>query len=144
MADLKYNNGKAAMLGDGTDAIDFENDTIKAVLVTAAYTPNADTHQYYSDITNEVANGNGYTTGGQALANKAVTQDDTGDKAVFDSDDPTWASASFTARAVILYKDTGTGSTSPLIGYWDFGADKVSSGGSFVVQVNAAGWLDLT
>ena len=143
MADLKYNNGKAAMLGDGTDSVDFENDTIKAVLLTASYTPNADTHQYYSDLTNEVANGNGYTTGGQALTGKSVTQDDTGDKATFDSDDPTWSGATFTARYVALIKDTGTGSTSPLIGLWDFGSDKTATGGSFVVQVNSGGWFDL-
>jgi hypothetical protein len=48
--------------------IDFDTDVIKCSLHTSTYTPNRDTHRYQSDLTNEVASGNGYTTGGATLA----------------------------------------------------------------------------
>jgi hypothetical protein len=46
--------------------IDFDSDTIKAILLTSSYTPDV-AHDYKNDLTNEVANGNGYTTGGFTL-----------------------------------------------------------------------------
>lgn len=48
-------------------------DTMKMALLTASAAPNLATWQHYSDLTNEVANGNGYTTGGVALSSLAVT-----------------------------------------------------------------------
>jgi hypothetical protein len=62
-----------AMLKLANKEIDLDSDTIKATLHTSAYTPNQDTHAYVSDITSEVANGNGYGTGGITLANKVVS-----------------------------------------------------------------------
>lgn len=52
--------------------IDFDTDTVKAMLMTSSYTPNYDTHQYKSSLTNEVV-GTGYTAGGVTLASKTVT-----------------------------------------------------------------------
>ena len=51
--------------------INWTSHTIKAMLCTSAYTPNQDTHQYKSSVTNESA-GTGYTAGGVALAGKTV------------------------------------------------------------------------
>src|SRR5690242_11682894 len=45
--------------------IDFDSDTIKAMLVTSSYAFSA-SHAYKSDITNEVT-GTGYTAGGTAV-----------------------------------------------------------------------------
>jgi len=50
--------------------IDWGSDTIKVSLHTSSYTPSQTTHDYQSDLTNEVANGNGYATGGATLASK--------------------------------------------------------------------------
>lgn len=52
---------------------DFDGDTIKETLHNSSYTPNLDTHAYVSDLTNEVANGNGYTTGGQTVTSCSRT-----------------------------------------------------------------------
>ena len=60
MADVIYNAYKKG-LGDG--AIDWLNDTIKVMLVTSAYTPDQDAHDFKDDITNEIS-GTGYTAGG--------------------------------------------------------------------------------
>lgn len=42
-------------------------DTFKCTLHTSSYTPNYGTHVFQSDLTSEVASGNGYTTGGNTL-----------------------------------------------------------------------------
>lgn len=46
---------------------DWDSDTIKETLHTSSYTPNLATHAYVSDLTNEVAAGGGYSTGGQTV-----------------------------------------------------------------------------
>lgn len=140
MTSIVYNSGKKKLV-DGS--IDLDTDTIKIALVTSAYTPNKDSHDFYDDVTNEVANGNGYTTGGKTLANKAVNQDNTNDRAEFDADDVVWTASTITARGAVIYKDTGTPSTSPLIAYIDFGADKSSSDGTFTITFNAEGILQI-
>lgn len=139
MADVIYNSFKQKLLAG---EIDLDADTIKVMLVTATYTPNQDTHEHKDDITNEVT-GTGYTAGGATLANKTVTADNTDNEGVFDADDVTWASSTITARGAVLYKDTGTASTSPVICYIDFGSDQSSSAGDFTIQWNAEGILNL-
>jgi hypothetical protein len=122
-------------------SIDLDTDTIRVLLVTAAYTPNRATHTKRSDITNEVV-GTGYTAGGAALANKTVTADTTNHRGVFDADDASWAASTITARAAVLYKARGGASSSDeLIGYVDFGANVVSTAGNFLITWSVDGIL---
>ena len=139
MENLIYNKGKTEVLKGGIDLL---TDTIKVALVTSNYTPDKDVDAFFDDVTNEVS-GTGYTAGGKALANKSVTQDDINDRAVFDADDVTWTVATITARAAVLYKDTGTASTSPLIAYIDFGLDYSTLGEDFTVEWDTDGILYL-
>ena len=140
MADLIYNSFKA----DVSNAlIDLTDDTIKILLVTSAYTPNIDTHTRRSDVTNEVS-GTGYTAGGNTLAGKSVTQDNTNDRMVFDATDSEWTSSTITARGAVIYKDTGVAANDNLICYLDFVTDQSSSNGTFTIQFNATGILTLT
>lgn len=139
MADLIYNSFKAKIM---SGAIDLDTDAIKVALVTSSYTPNIDTHEFFDDVTNEVS-GAGYTAGGETLAGAAVTVDTTDDEGVFDADDVTWSSSTITARGAVLYKSTGTASTSPLIAYFDFGTNQSSTAGDFIIQWNAEGILNL-
>lgn len=115
-------------------------DTVKIALVTSAYTANIDTHANFSDITNEVT-GTGYTAGGATLGSKTATQDNTNDRGVLDAADVTWTTSTITARGAVVYKDTGTGSTSKLMCYIDFGADKSSSATDFTIQFSTSGIL---
>ena len=138
MANAMYNATKKYLMNG---ALDLDSDTIHAILVTASYSPNIDTHDFRDDITNEVS-GTGYTAGGQALAGKTVTQDNTNDRGVFDSNDPSWTTATITARACVLAKIRGGASSADeLAGYWDFGSDIVSTAGTFTIAVNASGWM---
>lgn len=100
--------------------IDFTSGSIKVMFCTDSYVPDQDNHQYKSDVSNEVTD-TGYTAGGQTLAAKTITYDSATNTTHFDADDLALASP-VSARYAVLYQDTGVASTSPLIGYLDFGA----------------------
>lgn len=92
----------------------------------------------------EVANGNGYTTGGALLANVTITTVTTND-AKFDADDVTWAvtGGSITAVAGIIYNDSLTGD--PPLAFVDFGGSRtVNSGSNFVLNWNSGGIFSWT
>lgn len=138
MADLTYNKFKAGAFG----SINMVGDTIKVMLVTSAYTPDKD-HAFKSSVTNEVT-GTGYTAGGQALTSKTENVDNTNDLGFFDAADVSWAASTITARGAVVYKDTGTAATSPLVAYYDFVTDKSSSSSDFTLQWNAGGLIAIT
>ena len=125
-------------IADGTVTVDWDTDTIKVALTTNAYTPNQDTHAFFSDITNEVT-GAGYTAGGVTLGTKTVTYVGASNQVQLDAADVQWTTATFTARYAIVYKSTGTAATSPVIGYVDFGADVPVSAGQFTITWDSTG-----
>jgi hypothetical protein len=140
MADVIYNSFKRDIMNG---SIDLDTDAINVMLVTSTYTVNQDTHTKRSDITNEVT-GTGYSAGGQALAGKAVTVDNTDNEGVFDANDVTWSTSTITARGAVLYKARGGASSADeLIAYLDFSTDKISSAGDFIIAWNAEGILNL-
>jgi len=124
---------KDVLLGDHH----LDSDNIYIALYTSSATLNATTDGYTTS--NEVANGNGYTTGGNALASKAVTENST--SGVFDAADPEWTSATFTARGALIYNKTlGDASSNArgAIAILDFGGDFSVSGGTFKIVFPAA------
>ena len=124
--------------------IDFDSDDIRIMLCTAGYTPDQDTHQYKNQVTNETS-GTGYTAGGVALASKAVTYTAGTNTLTLDCADPSWSTATITARYAVVYDNTpATDATRPLIGFIDFGADVSSTAGTFQITIDAAGLLTLT
>lgn len=127
------------------DRSDWVADTIKAALASSAYTPNQDTHDYFNDITNELANGSGYTSGGVALANKSLTYDTATNETRLDADDVSWTSfTTADVRYVIIYKDTGTASTSKLFGYVDLGSAQAITAGTLALTWDSTGVLKIT
>lgn len=132
MASLVYNS----MLDDLVKGvINFSTDTFKVMLVTVTYVVNKDTHTRKNQITNEVV-GAGYTAGGQASA-VTITPDLSNDREDLSFATVTWTSATITARAAVIYKDTGTATTSPLIAYVDFGQDVSSTNANFAVSFSS-------
>lgn len=123
--------------------INWSTDTIKIMLCTSTYVPNQDTHIYKSDVTNEVV-GTGYIAGGATLASKTATYTPATNVLAFDAADAIWASSIITARYAVIYDDTTVATTSPLIGYVDFGADQISSNGNFTITWDAAGIFKVT
>ncbi len=114
-------------------AIDLDTDTFRAMLVTATYVANKDTHLKRSDVTNEAA-GTGYTAGGVAVA-VTVTKDLANDRLDIAFANPSWANSTITARGVVIYKSRGGLATADeLVCYGDFGADVSSTNGTFTVN----------
>jgi len=124
------------------DRVDFVTDTIKIALITDAVAPNQDTHDYWNDLSaNEIASGNGYTTGGYTLLSKALTYDAGTNEVRLDCADPQWLfDASKTFRYAVVYKDTGSAATSPLMGYGDFGGNEATSN-TYTITIDASGIL---
>jgi len=123
---------------NGDHGIDFDTDTIKVALVSSAYTPTPQTHEFFSDITAEVTGGN-YASGGSALANKTL-EVDAGGTVRFKADNTTWQASGtgFTnARYAVLYKSTGVASTSPVIAYLDLGQNYGNAAGDFSLRYDA-------
>jgi hypothetical protein len=120
----------------GSTLFDWDTDTIKCALATSSYTPDQDVHDFFNDITNEVS-GTGYTAGGVTLTCSAPTYDAATNTVRMDATDAQWTGASFTSRYGIVYKSTGVASTSPLLGYVDFGGDETVSSGTFTIVWDA-------
>lgn len=106
-------------------------DTFKAALYVAAATLDASTTTYSS--TNEVAATGGYTAGGATLTrvNPALS----GTTAYTDFADVTYAASTITARGMLIYNSTDSNAA---VSSHDFGSDKSSSGGDFVLQFPTA------
>lgn len=118
--------------------------TLKIAIVTSGYTPDQNLHDFFDDIGANQVSGTGYTAGGNACATPTWTGPDAAGLLTFDASDPaTWSqnAAGFSnGRRAIAYFDTGTASTSRLVGYSnDFGADAGNVAGDFSVALNAAG-----
>lgn len=119
--------------------VDFDTDTIKAMLVTSSYTPSASGHACKNSVTNEVS-GTGYTAGGYTLSSPTLTE--SAGTSTFDAADvivPQNGAGFSNARYVIIYKDTGTAATSTLILYGDLGANVGNVAGDLELNWNASG-----
>lgn len=138
MASSIYNRFKANL---ANKEIDWEADAIQVQLHTNSYSPDVD-HDVIGDLSDEVANGNGYTTGGETLANASVTQDDTNDLAKLDGDDVAWTSATFTCAFAVLVDDTVA--TDDLVCWFDFGGDQQVTAGTLTIQWHADGIITLS
>lgn len=107
MANALYDKGRQKFLEGG---INWLSDTIKVLLVdTGLYTVNLATHEFLSDI--PVASRVGTA---QTLAGKTSTG------GVADANDVTFNTVTGNSvEALVIYKDTGVETTSPLIAYID-------------------------
>ena len=132
-----------ALLSLATKKMDLSADTVKAMLCTSTYVPDQDAHQYKSDVTNEVT-GTGYTAGGVTVA-ATVTYDGPSNTLTIDTADPSWTTATITARYVVFYDATpATDATRPLLTYVDLGADVSSTAGTWTYTVPTTGIASIT
>ena len=105
--------------------------TFKIALYTSLAAFSTSTTQYIT--TNQVANGNGYTTGGNTLTNNGVSI--SSNVAFVDFADTTWSSASITAVGALIYKSS---SNNEAVLVLDFGGTKTSTNGDFQIVFPAA------
>lgn len=117
-----YHNFGTTVTRAGTGA-----DTFKIALYTSAATLSAATTAY--SATDEVANGNGYATGGNTLTiSQAPTSTST--TAWLDFADTTWSAATITANGALIYNSTQGNRAVAVLA---FGGDKTSTNGDFTI-----------
>ena len=117
---------------DGAQNLGSGGNTLKIALYTSSASLGATTTAYAT--TNEVS-GTGYTAGGVTLSSQAVAYDSSNNVAYFDSADPSWSSATITARGALIYNNSKSNAS---IAVLDFGSDFSSSNGTFQVQFPSA------
>lgn len=135
MANAVYPKFKEKLISGGSN-VNLSSGNVKALLVDAAdYTYSA-AHEFLSDV----PSGGRVATSGN-LASKTVTG------GVFDSADPTFTAATGDqSEILILFVDTGTAATSPLVAYYDTGVTNfpvTPNGGDIGVTVSGSGWFAL-
>lgn len=123
MANALYVKGKEKIL---SAAINFSTDTLKVRLVKNTYAQNLTTDEFITSVTAITG------TTDQTLGGKSVTG------GVFDANDATFTAvpAGETSEGVVIYKDTGTPATSPVIAYIDTitGFPLATNGGDITIQ----------
>jgi hypothetical protein len=129
----------AKRFADGSNAV---GDTYKVKLLTAATFDATHTTLTATGGT-EVANGNGYLTGGATLGSVVVNQ--SGNDAAFDAADASWSASggSITASYGIIYNDTDT--NDPPVAFIDMGGSQTAGDGTdFKMVWNASGIVTFT
>ena len=138
MASTASNKLKYAL---ATKQIDFGNDTFKIILMADGFVFNKDTHHGYADVAgSELANGNGYNTGGNVLGGVVVTENDIDDRT-----DIAWNNTQWTAAGgpigpspgAIIYDDMPAApQADPIVGYIDFGGNQTQADGGVATIAN--------
>lgn len=140
-----FNIAKLKLL-NGTH--DLDTHVYKMALVTNAQSIDAtfagtSADARYADLTAQVANGSGYTTGGKTLT-MAVSRS-TGTVTV-DCDDQSWTSSTFSAKYAVIYNDSAP--SKDLLGFVDLETGVASglspSNGTLSITINASGLFTLT
>ena len=119
---------------DGAQNLGTSGNTLKIALYTSSASLGATSSAY--SATNEVS-GTGYTAGGATLSSQAVAYDSSNNVAYFDAADPSWTSATITARGALIYNNSKSNAA---IAVLDFGSDFSSSNGTFQVQLPTAAY----
>ena len=142
-----YSNWLLGIL-NGTYSTDWDNDTIKVALYASSassYITNCSGVTYWAAIASGEITGSGYSASGKTVSGMTIGFTGHNPTVIrLDGSDVSWASATITARYAVLYKDTGNGSTSPVICWVDFGSDQSSSSGTFEIQWNASGIVGIS
>lgn len=142
MAWIQYDHYQESLMNQ-VAAVDHDDagDVVKIALLDNTHTLDRALHDFWDDVSADEVTGTNYTAGGNEVASKTVTT--TSNVTKWDANDPaTWAQsgAGFSdARYAVLYHDTGTPATSPLIAYHDFVTDKGNVDGDLTIQLDAAG-----
>lgn len=123
--------------------VDWDSDDIRLALVSAAYTPNLDTHDYWDDVVANEATGTGWAAGGQALTGKTITPDTASNKQAFSAANLSVAGVSVTWRYGVIYDRTPvTDGTRPLLVLIDWGQTFQLSGSTFKLSWSSTGIIN--
>lgn len=142
MANGLYVPFRNGILGAHATRVDLDADTIRTAFVdTGVYTVNLTTHDFYNDLTGVYPN--------TRATGKQLTSITIGTVAagVFDAADTLFAAfsnGSVSVEGIVIYKDSGSDTTSDLVAWWDTGVTGMPftpSGGDVTIVWNASGIL---
>lgn len=126
------------LVGDGS--IDLDTDTFKIMLVNN-YTFDGTDDEKTDLGAVEIANGNGYTTGGASLTGVTWAYNTGNDNTKWDANDVTWTASGGSigpSDGAVIYDDTAT--NDKLVCYIDFGQEESAGDGTdFKITFNASG-----
>ena len=127
------------ILGDGT--LDMDTHSFKAALMTSGFTFNAANTIWANVSANELAGGNGYTTGGLTLT--SVTWTETSGEVTFNFADLEWEATGGSLTGItdmVMYDDTVSGD--PLMFAVDLGGSfTIVDGARIIFQVGTPGFF---
>lgn len=139
--------------------INWAADTFYCALFTSgasSYICNSSGYTYWSTIgSGEIGGMIGYTASGQAMSGLTIGLVDSGTTSIvkMTANDNQWASSttgSGGARLAVIYKKVTNGgavfqpTNSPVVCWVDFGSDQLTSNGTFDIQWNASGIIQLS
>ncbi len=127
-----------AATGTNPAGLTFTADAFKIALgkpsPTGTYDASTTNYSNLTGNSDEVANGSGYTTGGQALANNISPSNTAGNAFWQWSVNPSWTSASFSTRAALIYNTSSRAPTNNrAISVHDFGGTQTVSSGTLTL-----------
>ena len=115
-------------------------DTFKMILLQPGFIYEQDSHENYADvIAYEVANGNGYTTGGATLTGVSIDQNDVSDLVEVTWNNVQWnaSGGSISASGAIIYNDStataGDDHTDAIVSYKDVGGTITATDGTPII-----------
>lgn len=144
----EYNNYREVTANLANGLFNWPSDTVKLALVTSSYIPDPE-HKIWADVSaNEVASGDGYTTGGGTLSGKTAVRGEDAETTACVAESLTFTGLTKTFRYGVLYV-VGTKGTlvNPLIGYIlfdDTPADVSVAGIDWTVLWSSAGIIPIT
>ena len=109
--------------------------TPKLAFMATTYTPNAETDQYWSDISSDIASGTTLRT----LTGVVVSIDTSNDRVTIDFDNPSETPVTASTDKCALIVDTGTPATSPVVITATISPELNPVGGTLTLTVNALG-----
>lgn len=130
MADFIYETYKEKLLTADAEVADLSTANVAVALVNSTYSSTASSllHSHFSDVTGVV----GSTL---SLANTSVTG------GTFDAANATFTSVASgdTVTGFVIYVDTGTSTTSPLVAHIDSISDIITNGGDIILNFDNQG-----
>lgn len=137
MANGLYTKGTSER---GKGNIDWENDTFKVIFLAPAHTFDFTGDAFLSDISADRASG----TSDLTLSSTAVTEDAGNTRVEFDAADFSDTNITTSTDKFVIYKDTGTASTSALICGIEFNEGTLEPvDGTLSVIVNSEGFYSI-
>jgi len=109
--------------------------TLKGAFMATTYTQDQEAHQFFADVSSSVASGTTVRT----IAGLDVRVDTANNRIEIDFADPTETPVTAITNQFMLYMDTGTAATSPLIANGALSATLSPVGGTLTLTVNAEG-----